>query len=406
VAGDRAGQSFRQSFTWRERDGAVRAEQLYEVRPSMPSQQARGGGRRWSAHRPETGRQDDSFTSAKEVIMSTSDRVLGLALLGAFAVACTERSPVAADAAAVPAVANRHACAPPRVTPVLEFENQGTAEGVAVSKHGDVLVGNATSGKAEIWRVPNGRTGGASLLARLPGGDLLGMDVDRHGNVYAALNALLAPDLNGLWKVQPDGTAERVGAMPAFFASVPNDVTIDPRGNVYVSDSFGGKIWRLTPAGQWGVWIEDDLLREFFGDIEFGVNGVVYDKRTLYAAITLNGRVIKIPVQPDGTPGVPAILVQDDALIGIDGIEPDAKGNLYVTNNFTSRIQVIRVNDLGIATITGEGLSAPAGLAFDKNQKVLYAANLSTSATFPQPYAPALVQVTFATPVVACASSK
>jgi sugar lactone lactonase YvrE len=145
-------------------------------------------------------------------------------------------------------------------------------------------------------------------------------------------------------------------------------------------------------------------LRAFFGDFEFGVNGLVYHKGALYAAITLNGRVIKVPIQPDGAAGTPAILVQDDALIGIDGIEPDVRGNLFVTNNFASTIQLIRADDLGIETITGEGLSAPASLAFNKNQKVLYVANLSTSAGFPQPYAPALVQVNFSAPVVACAS--
>ncbi|HEX9217113.1 MAG TPA: hypothetical protein VF864_09085, partial [Gemmatimonadales bacterium] len=100
----------------------------------------------------------------------------------------------------------------------------------------------------------------------------------------------------------------------------------------------------------------------------------------------------------------PVILVQDDALIGIDGIEPDLQGNLYVANNFASTVQVIRADDLGIETITGEGLSAPASLAFNRDHKVLYVANLSTSASFPQPYAPALVQMKFPAPVGACAS--
>lgn len=337
--------------------------------------------------------------------MNTSARVLVFGLLGALGIACTERSPVApVPALGVQTSASRRPCNPPRVTPVLEFDDQGTAEGVAVSQKGDVFVGNALSGKAEIWRASKGDFDQASLLADLPGGDVIGMDVDRFGNVYAAVAAFLDPDLHGLWKVRPDGTAERVGALPAFFVSLPNDVAIDPRGNVYVSDSFDGKIWRLTPNGEWSAWIEDDLLRAFFGEFEFGVNGIVFHNWALYAAITLNGRVIKIPIQPDGAAGRPAILVQDDALVGIDGIEPDPQGNLYVTNNFASTVQLIRAGDLGIQTITGEGLSAPASLAFNRNHKVLYVANLSTSAGFPQPHAPALVQLQFSTPVVACAS--
>jgi sugar lactone lactonase YvrE len=274
---------------------------------------------------------------------------------------------------------------------------------VAVSQDGDVYVGNATSGKAEIWRAPKGDFDKRFLLASVPGGDLLGMDVDRVGNVYAAVSAFSNPDLHGLWRVQPDGTAERVGALPAF-VSLPNDVTIDPRGNVYVSDSFEGTIWRLTPNGVFTVWLQDELLRAFFGDFEFGVNGLVYNNGALYAAITQNGRVINIPIEPDGAAGAPAILVHDDALIGIDGIEPDAQGNLYVTNVFASTIQRILMNRLAIETITGEGLSAPASLAFSESHKVIYVANLSTSAGFPQPYAPALIRATFSAPVFACAS--
>jgi hypothetical protein len=68
--------------------------------------------------------------------------------------------------------------------------------------------------------------------------------------------------------------------MPPF-VSFPNDVTIDYRGNVYVSDSVEGRIWRLSPDGAFGVWVCDDLLRAFFGDFEFGINGIVYDRNAL-----------------------------------------------------------------------------------------------------------------------------
>lgn len=209
--------------------------------------------------------------------------------------------------------------------------------------------------------------------------------------MYAALNSS-APEAHGLWRVQTDGSMRRVGPLPVF-VSLPNDITIDPHGNVYLSDSYDGRIWRLTRDGELNVWLQDDLLRAFFGDFEFGINGLVYAKSSLYAAITLNGRVIRIPIHTDGGAGTAAILVQDNALIGIDGVEPDARGDLYVTNNFASTVQRIRVDDLEIATITGDGLSAPGSLAFNRNQKTLYVANLSTSAGFPQPYAPALVHV-------------
>jgi DNA-binding beta-propeller fold protein YncE len=312
--------------------------------------------------------------------MRTGAFLLGPALLALLAIGCSERSAVApAETPGILSSAIHTLCDPPEVEPLLEFDEEGTAEGVAVAQDGDVFIGR--NDQAEIWRVPKGDFDDAYLLADLPGGIPLGMDTDRTGNLYVAVVAHLDPDFHGLWKVQPDGTAERVAALPAFFVGLPNDVAIDPRGNVYVSDSFDGKIWRLTPGGEWSVWVQDDLLRAFFGEIEFGVNGLVYHSA-----------------------GTPAVFVEDPALIGIDGIEPDPQGNFYVANNFASTIQLIRARDVGIETIAGEGLSAPASRVFAASHRVLLVANLSTSAGVPQPYAPALVEVAFPTPVVACTS--
>jgi hypothetical protein len=296
-------------------------------------------------------------------------------------------------------------CQPPEVKAVFEFD-AGAAEGIAVSRKGDVFVGNINTG--EIWHAPHGVFGKASLLADLlevssPLSFLLGMDVSSNGTLYAAVNAFLDPTVHGLWSVAPDGTARLVGAAPPFFGSLLNDVATDPRGNVYVSESLGGAIWRLTPDGEFDMWIKSDLLRgsvhPVFG-IEFGVNGLAYHKGALYGGVHLNGRVIRIPIERDGSAGAAAILVEDDALIGNDGIELDARGNVYVANNFANTVQQIRASDLGIETVVAEGLSAPASLAFNSNHSVLYVANLSTSAPSPKPHAPALVQAEFPAPVV------
>jgi sugar lactone lactonase YvrE len=340
--------------------------------------------------------------------------------------ACDGDSPAALDEASVSmdrdgsaalssvGDASGRLCPPTQVRAVLEF-GVGAAEGVAVSRQGDVFVGNIITG--EIWRAPHGDFSRASVLADLLQGSpsfttfLLGMDVSKEGILYAAVNALFDPSVHGLWRVAPDGTASRAGVAPAFFGSVLNDVAIDTRSNVYVSESLGGAIWRLTPDGEFGAWITSDLLlggvHPGFG-VEFGANGLAYHKGALYAGIHLNGRVIRVPIERDGSPGAPAIVIEDAALIGNDGLELDPRGNIYVANNFSNTVQRIRASDLGIETVVGEGLSAPASIAFSSNHRMLYVANLSTSAVFPQPHAPALVRAEFAAPVVsgrrACSS--
>lgn len=288
--------------------------------------------------------------------------------------------------------------------PVFEF-SAGAAEGVAVSPKGDVFVGNINTG--EIWRAPRGDFREASLLVDLlevssPLSFVLGMDVSSNGILYVAVNAFLDPSVHGVWKVDPDGTAILAAAAPPFFGSLLNDVAVDPAGNVYISDSMGGAIWRLAPGGEFDIWIQSDLLRgtvhPVFG-IEFGVNGLAYHKGALYGGIHLNGRVIRIPIERDGGAGAPTIVADDAALIGNDGIELDPTGNIYVANNFANTVQRIRATDLGVETLVAEGMSAPASLAFGRNHKVVYVANLSTSAPTPKPHAPALVQVELSVPV-------
>lgn len=281
----------------------------------------------------------------------------------------------------------------------LDFAT-GAAEGVAISRRGDVFVGNMNTG--EIWLAPRGDFGRTALLVDLVAAEngltfMLGMDVARDGALYVAVNALLDPGLHGLWKVERDGTATRAAAFPAFFQSLLNDVAIDRRGNIYVSDSLGGRIWRLAPGGQPEVWSKRPLwkagIHPIFG-IPFGVNGITYHEAALYGTIYLDGRVIRMPIRHDGSPGPAEVVAADPALIGADGIELDARGDMYVAVNDRDTLVRIRARDLRIEPLFSEGLAAPASLANSSNRKVIYIANLSSSAPDPRPHAPALVRAT------------
>lgn len=317
-----------------------------------------------------------------------------------------------------PVAAAPQVCAQPEIEEVFnDLTLDGGAEGVAVANNGDVFFGATWEGV--IFKAPKGDFAATFALADLVPvgsfGHIVGMEVDRHGNVFVAVVEPFDPTLHGIWKVEPDGTAALVGPLPTSFASMPNDIAIDNRGNVYASDPFAGRIWRLATDGVLTEWLVDDLLRAYFtfpdGSVfEFGVNGLTHDGGALYAAITLDGRIVRISIGPDGVAGTPAALIEDWSLIGIDGIELDRVGNIYVTNNFGQTVQRVLRPSLVIETIVenngGAPLSSPASLAISRNHKSIFVANLNESGGTVQgdPDNPLLVEVTLPVPVHAWAS--
>ncbi len=74
-----------------------------------------------------------------------------------------------------------------------------------------------------------------------------------------------------------------------------NDITFDRAGNVYVSDSFQGIVWK---TGQHGgvatVWVDNDLLRTR-GVPPFGANGLRFnnEQTALFVANTGNNTIVK-----------------------------------------------------------------------------------------------------------------
>jgi len=118
-----------------------------------------------------------------------------------------------------------------------------------------------------------------------------------------------------------------------------NDLTFDKAGNVYVSDSFRGVIWKTGPAGGEGaVWIDDPLLRTT-GIPPFGANGLRFDKAeaNLFVANTGNDTVVSVPVEHDGKPGVPSVFT--NSINGADGLIIDDHGNLWVAANQADEIR-------------------------------------------------------------------
>ncbi len=146
-----------------------------------------------------------------------------------------------------------------------------------------------------------------------------------------------------------------------------NALTFDSSGNVYVSDSFNGTIWKTgASGGPATAWVTHEFLTTT-GVPPFGANGLAFNEagNALFVANTGNDQIIKIPVS-GGTPGTPAIFV--NSINGADGIVRDRHDNLWVAANQSDEIQVLDPTGKVIAKLGDfEGLTkrgVPRGLLF------------------------------------------
>ena len=257
-------------------------------------------------------------------------------------------------------------------------------EGLAVDKEGNIYTGMAPTG--EIRKItPQGEVSTfANLPSPGPTGLMLGLEFDQAGNLYVAMNSGDAKT-HGVWKVSGDGSKQEL------FASIkagtfPNVVTFDSEGNLYVSDTIGGEIFKVDQAGTVSSWKQDQLMvgKEPPGLMPFpiGANGLAFDGagENLYVANTELGRIVRISVNADGSAGEAAVFFEDLDKMGLpDGIVFDDADNLYVAVVGNDRI--VKISPQAALTTLGEGfpLQNPSDLRFGAgaDADTLYVANFA-----------------------------
>lgn len=199
--------------------------------------------------------------------------------------------------------------------------------------------------------------------------------------------ALLVIDFGAGQVLQVDPTT---GASSVFMtvtgSSGLNALTFDAIGNVYVSDSFQGIIWKTgAQGGAATAWVTDPLLTTT-GVPPFGANGIEFNNEgdAMFVANTGNDTLVKIPVA-NGTPGKPQVFV--NSINGADGIVIDSADNIWVAANQEDEIVVVDRTGKVIAKrgdFNGlgpdgapRGLLFPASPAFSADGKFLYVSNLA-----------------------------
>jgi sugar lactone lactonase YvrE len=242
-------------------------------------------------------------------------------------------------------------------------------EGVAVNKRGEVFVSLAPLG--EIRKI--GRDGSESTLATipLPAGafpGVIGLAIDAPGNVYAAVSTGDAAT-TGVYTIARDGSFSRLPGTEAI--AFPNGVTLDKRGNLYVTDTTAGAVWRVPArGGSAEIWFQSPLLEgdESFGfGFPIGANGIAYRHNAVVVGNSEGARLLHIPIEPDGTAGGGTVLAEGPALSGADGIAFDVHGNVWVAVIVQSTIVRVSPNgDVETIATAADGLDFVSSVAFGK----------------------------------------
>jgi sugar lactone lactonase YvrE len=161
--------------------------------------------------------------------------------------------------------------------------------------------------------------------------------------------------------IQPHGRILRINPRThevktiAAGLAFPNGMAEDRRGNIYVTDSFLGSIYRLPEdRSKLTLWFKDPALISQNPNQPVGANDLAFDadQRFLYVDNAGNRQVLRIPIDEDGKPGR-IQLFADGATIErqlnlngpvvlyfADGMQFDVRGNLYVMSNISNEIQV------------------------------------------------------------------
>jgi sugar lactone lactonase YvrE len=256
-------------------------------------------------------------------------------------------------------------------------------EGLAVAPNGDVYVATFDGSKKIFVYNENG--GLLRTLTVNSSGFLLGL------GFHPQTGAFLVIDFGAgkVLKVDPQtGGASDFISLASPTGSGLNALTFDAAGNVYVSDSFNGAVWKSGSTGQLGLatpWVQNALLKTT-GDPPFGANGLAFNQagNTLFVANTGNDTIVKIPVS-GGSPGTPAIFV--NSINGADGLIIDDHDNIWVAANQSDEIVVVDNTGKVLAKLgdfdglanggTPQGLLFPASPAFSRDKKTLFVTNLA-----------------------------
>lgn len=277
------------------------------------------------------------------------------------------------------------------ITHAFDADAQELPEGLSLDPAGNAYV---TMGHP-FWFAPGdgwikklGTDGTLTTLAHFEAGQApAGIVADADGSAYFAWPNPGNPDTNGVYRLDQAGTWTRLPGSESIVLA--NGLALDRQGNLLVSDSALGTVWRIALDGSGVVepWFADPALLGGCADGDVGANGLALWEDSVYVANTGRGLLVRIATGEDGSAGKAVIVAGDDTnacdpdgLWGMDGIALDVEGNVYALLVLQNQLVRIDPSDGSheVLLTEADGLHNPASLAFgtiEGDRQSLYLVN-------------------------------
>ncbi len=130
---------------------------------------------------------------------------------------------------------------------------------------------------------------------------------------------------------------------------------VGPDKALYVSDTFGAKIWRLAPGATTPeLWLDDRTL--------YGIDGITFLNGVMYENNVLFNKLYRVPMDASGKAGRPVDIWMDKPVKGPDGMRA-AGSTLFLTENGAGKVDAVTIDgDTAHIKVLAEGLGTPTAI--------------------------------------------
>lgn len=161
------------------------------------------------------------------------------------------------------------------------------------------------------------------------------------------------------------GALEATFTFPAADFAFPNDLAFDSAHRLYVTDSFGGKIYTVpdvTSNAVLAVWAQDASLAPAQA-MTFGADGITWDGTgNFYVNNNNTGAIVRVVRNADGTAGAITPLTVTPTLAHPDGQRQLDATTLAIVDNDGRLVKVSIAGTTGTLTPIANRLEAPTGV--------------------------------------------